>query len=74
MKPNPYTCRLLRRIDKVIWALRGKPVYWSSCGHLCERHPAGHGSELPTHFPGWMFVAAANIQNRHPWTRRVLSA
>jgi hypothetical protein len=74
MKPNPYTCRLLRRVDKIIWKLRGKRVYWSSDGHLCERYPAGHGGELDTHFPGWMYVAAAKVQNRWFWTRKVLSA
>jgi hypothetical protein len=72
-RPNPYTCRLLRRIDGVLWRLRGKEVFWSSDGHLCQRYPKGHGGELPTHFPGRFYVVAASVQNRWPLTRKVLS-
>lgn len=72
---NPYVCRTLLRIDEVIWRLRGKRVRWwgPNSGHLCEVMPAGHGVELGSHFPGWMFKAAAAAQNRWLWTRKVLS-
>lgn len=72
--PNPYTCRLFIRIDAVIYRLKGKPIYWSRDGALCERMPPGHGVELRSHFPGWMFIAACRVQNRWYWTRKVLSA
>jgi hypothetical protein len=71
--PNAYTCRTLIRIDALIWRLRGRRVFWSKGGTLCERMPKGHGVELRSHFPDSWFIAAANIQNRHIWTRRVLS-
>lgn len=71
--PNPYTCRLLIRIDAVLWRLRGRRVYWATDGKLCERMPKGHGVELRSHFPAQAFIAAADIQNRHRWTRRILS-
>lgn len=75
-KPNPYTCRLLRRIDAALWTLRGKRCsFSSSTGHLCHR-PRGlsfGGWELTTHFPGWLYRMTAKIQNRWIWTRRVLS-
>ena len=73
MTENPYTCRLLIRIDMLLYRLRGRRVYWSGCGHLCERMPAGHGVELRSHFPSGWFRWAADVQNRRPWTRRVLS-
>lgn len=69
---NPYTCRLLIRIDALIYWLRGRKICWLG-GTLCERMPAGHGDELRTHFPGSWFRWAARVQNRWPWTRRVLS-
>lgn len=69
---NPYTCRMLIRIDALLYRLRGRRVCWLG-GMLCERMPAGHGVELRSHFPGSWFVAAAKIQNRHRWSRRVLS-
>lgn len=70
---NPYTCRLLIRIDAAIWTLRGRRTEWRA-GTLCERMPLGHGVELRTHFPGKLFALAADLQNRHFWTRKVLSA
>lgn len=70
---NPYTCRLLRRLDAVIWRFRGRNVYWATDGHLCERMPKGHGVELGSHFPDNWYIAAANMQNKHLWTRRILS-
>lgn len=72
--PNPYTCRLLIRADWLIYRLRGVRAIWWRDGSLCVRMPAGHGVELQTHFPGWMFHAACYLQNRWPWTRKVLSA
>lgn len=73
MTENPYTCRLLIRIDRVIWTLRGVRPFWGKSGHLVRQWPSGSMSELGTHFPGWMFFLAARIQNRWPWTRKVLS-
>lgn len=70
---NRHTCRLLTRIDAALHALKGKPVYWSSDGALCERMPKGHGVELRTHFPDRAFAIACDVQNRHRWTRRFLS-
>lgn len=70
---NPYTCRLLIRIDWFLYLMKGKTVFWDD-GVLCERMPPGHGVELSTHFPGKWFVVAAYLQNRYPWTRRILSA
>jgi hypothetical protein len=69
---NPYTCRLLMRVDAVLYRLRGRKVCWLD-GRLCKRMPAGHGVELRSHFPDGWFRAAASLQNRHIWTRRVLS-
>lgn len=69
---NPYTCRLLVRIDALIWRLRGKHVCWLG-GTLCERMPKGHGVELRSHFPGSWFRWAARVQGRWIWTRRLLS-
>lgn len=68
---NPYTCRLLIRIDGVLLRLRGRELQWRG-GYLCERNGVSWG-EIRTVFPAWMYVTAANIQNRWPWTRRVLS-
>lgn len=69
---NPYTCRLLVRIDAILWRLRGRKVCWLG-GTLCERMPAGHGVELRSHFPSSWFIWAAEVQNRHPWIRKALS-
>lgn len=73
MTANPYTCRLLIRIDSVIYRLRGREVFWAKDGVLCERMPKGHGVELRSHFPASWFIWAAAMQNRHLWTRRILS-
>lgn len=71
---NPYTCRLLIRIDRLIYLLRGQWTFWDKkSGHLVKRWPSGSKSEVRTHFPGWMFWKAAEVQNRWPWTRKVLS-
>lgn len=82
---NPYTCRLLIRIDQIIYRIRGPYfTYWSGGdepgdmktqgGHLCQRsvHYDG-GWTVRSHFPGWMFVAACWLQNRWMWTRWILS-
>lgn len=75
---NPYTCRLLIRIDRWAYLLKGENVAWME-GRLCFLYlhfddGTFHGAECPTHFPGWMFIRAAQIQNRWMWTRRILSA
>lgn len=67
-RTNPYTCRLLIRLDKVAYTLLGKKPYWSTCGQLCIG-----GGQAKTHFPGWLFRLATRIQNRWLWTRRLLS-
>ena len=69
---NPYVCRLLVRVDAVIYWLRGRDVCWLG-GTLCERMPKGHGVELRSHFPSGWFIWAASVQNRWFWTRRLLS-
>jgi hypothetical protein len=69
---NPYTCRLLKRVDALLYRLRGRRVCWLD-GTLCERMSAGHGVELRSHFPDGWFRWAADVQNRRPWTRRMLS-
>lgn len=70
---NPYTCRLFRRIEGLVWKLRGKNVVWSKDGHLCHRYPSGSMGELPAIFPGSWYAFAARIQNKYPVTRRILS-
>jgi len=65
---NYYTCRLFRRIDQMIFLLKGKNAHWSSGGHLCIGNV-----ETSTHFPGWAYVWAAEMQNKHLWTRLVLN-
>jgi len=69
---NPYTCRLFIRCDALLYRLRGRRTCWLG-GKLCERMPKGHGVELRSHFPDRWFWAAAAIQNRWWWTRKVLS-
>lgn len=45
---NPYTVRLLRRIDFVIYYILGKKPYWSKkSGHLCIKN-----SEAKSFFHG----------------------
>jgi hypothetical protein len=66
---NPYTCRLLRRVDYLIYRLKGHRPYWSSSGRLCEGH-----WELTSHFPQWLYGKASELQNHWVWTRLVLSA
>jgi len=68
MKMNPYTCRLLIRLDERIYALKGVVTYWSESGYLCIGN-----AEARTHFPGILFIWAAKLQNRFIWTRKVLS-
>lgn len=70
--PNPYVARSLIRLDAIVHRARGRRVWWSN-GRLYEKMPAGHGVELRTHFPGWVHVLAAKIQNRWPRTRALLS-
>ena len=69
---NPYTCRLLRRLDAWIYAAMGKTVKWSD-GALCFVGHNGVRWQAPSLFPGWMYRAAAAIQNRWWWTRNILS-
>ncbi len=71
---NPYTCRLLRRVDAIIYRLKGKKVRWAgpSSGHLCEDYGT-HGVELRTHFPIKLYVVACDLQNKYVWTRKILS-
>lgn len=69
---NPYVCRLLVRVDALLYRLRGRKVCWID-GTLCERMPAGHGVELRSHFPDSWLLAACRVQNRWRWTRKVLS-
>jgi hypothetical protein len=69
---NPYTCRLLIRIDGLRLKLLGRELEWRG-GYLCQKNGVSWG-EIRTVFPDWMFIAAVNIQNRWVWTRKVLSA
>lgn len=70
---NPYTCRLLRRIDYFIYLFIMKKPFWSTdSGHLCIK-PKLAAFEAPTFFPGWMYRKAAEIQNKYFWTRKILS-
>lgn len=69
---NPYVCRLLIRADRWLYRLRGRKAEWFA-GRLCFHYSSGSRVEVRSHFPGWMFRAAAAIQNRWPATRRVLS-
>lgn len=71
--PNWYTCSSLICIDQLIYKLQGKNVYWSNNGTLVEEHKNGVKCQVQTHFPDWMFILAANIQGRWPWTRHLLS-
>jgi len=68
---NPYTCRLLIRIDGLLLRLRGRQVEWRG-GYLCVKNGAAWG-EARSVFPDWMYLAAVRIQNRWLWTRKVLS-
>ena len=74
MNHNPYTCRLLRRVDWLLYQLDSQPVVWSKGGRLCRVSPTGVRWEALGFFPGWMYGAAAWIQNRWFWTRKILSA
>jgi hypothetical protein len=65
---NPYTCRLLRRFDYLIYWLKGKNPYWSKRGRLCEK-----SWELSTHFPHWLYGKASDIQNHWYISRLILS-
>jgi len=37
--------------------LQHKPMYWSKDGALCERMPKGHGVQVYSWFPNWVFSA-----------------
>lgn len=66
---NPYTCRLLRRIDFCIYFIQGKKPYFSKeSGRLLSGR-----WELPTCFPDSAYWWAVNMQYKYPWTRRILS-
>ena len=69
---NPYVCRTLIRLDRAIYFVRGIRTEWST-GMLVRRYPSGSLVEARTHFPAWLHVAAARLQNRFPWTRHALS-
>ena len=69
MTHNPYTCRLLIRIDKLLYRMRGIKAHWSKSGKLVIGH-----CEAQTHFPGWMFCLASRVQNKWFWTRNILSS
>lgn len=69
---NPYTCRLLIRLDGLLYRLRGQRLAWRG-GHLCRVYPSGSAVAISTHFPAWMFRLACVVQNRWPRTRRLLS-
>lgn len=77
VKPyNPYTCRTLIRLDKLIYLAKGKNVAWWQ-GHLVEvvDNSDGycHGVAVKSHFPGWAFRLGSKIQNKFPWTQRIFS-
>jgi hypothetical protein len=79
--PHKYTCRLARRIDAVIWRLRGKPVSWLTSDGLLGlfvlvRYDSGTagGYEASTHFPDWFFVLACDVANRWPRARWLIDA
>ncbi len=73
MKHNPYTCRLLIRIDRVIYWLTFRKTVWGNSGWLCRVSPSGVKWAVTSHFPDWMYRAATRIQNKWFWTRRILS-
>jgi len=65
---NPYTCRLLRRIDYVVYFLMNKKPYWhKTSGHLCVKN-----SEAKTFFAGCFYRFSAKIANKYLWTRKIL--
>lgn len=63
-RPNPYTCRLFKRIEFAIYWLTLKHPYWSEGGRLCRKH-----HELPPIFPGKWYRWASKIQNKYFWSR-----
>jgi hypothetical protein len=63
---HPYTCYLFRRLDWLILWLTGQQPRWSK-GRLCVKH-----WEANTHFPGWAYRWACDMQNKHYWTRLIL--
>mgnify|MGYP001573492162 CR=1 FL=1 len=69
---NPYTCRLLRRLDWLLYRVTFRVVVWSG-GYLCRLSRAGVLWEARSFFPGWMYSLAAWVQNRWFWTRKILS-
>ena len=74
-KCEPYTCRLLIRIDKIIYRIRGVKCFWGHDGKLVTRGSNPNAIyQVNTHFPGWMFAIACKIQNKWFWTRKILSA
>jgi len=74
-KCEPYTCRLLIRIDKIIYRIRGVKCFWGHDGKLVTRGSNPNAIyQVNTHFPGWMFAIACKIQSKWFWTRKILSA
>jgi hypothetical protein len=71
--PNRYTCSTLICADQFIYKLRGKDVFWTDDGCLVERNKNGVLGECRTHFPDSLFILACRIQNKWPWTRKLLS-
>ena len=68
-QPNPYTCRLARRLEFAALWLAGKHPHWSAEGHLCVNR-----AEYRTRFPAGFYRWAADVQNRCPSLRFLLSA
>ena len=56
---NPQICKLFRRVDAALHALRGREVHWDKEGLPCEikRGPRGtfQKQEIPTVFPHWSY-------------------
>jgi len=71
-KRYPYTCKLLIRLDQAVYFLKNKKTQWEN-GKLYRVSDKGVLWQAPTHFPGFLFVWAAGIQNRFMWTRKFLS-
>ena len=73
MDYNPYTCRLFRRFDWLIYKMMFFRVAWRG-GRLCRISKNDVASEATGFFPGFMYSAATWIQNKWLWTRKILSA
>ena len=65
---KPYTCTFFRRIEYLLYKMRGLSPFWNDDGRLISGNV-----ELKPLFPGWAYEQAAKIQNKWPLTRIVLS-